>query len=34
MPTFVMKVAPDRDQYIGWSTVVESVVWIAEAAQS
>lgn len=29
MPTFVMKVSRDRDQYIGWSTVVESIVWIA-----
>jgi hypothetical protein len=36
MPTFVMKVAKDRDQYIGWSTVVENIVWVGnreEAAQ-
>lgn len=34
MPTFVMKVAPDRDQYVGWSTVVESIVWIGNRQEA
>lgn len=34
MPTFVMKVSPDRDQYVGWSTVVESIVWIGSRAEA
>lgn len=34
MPTFVMKVSKDRDQYVGWSTVVESIVWIGDRAEA
>ncbi len=25
MPTFILKVRPDRDLYVGWSTVVDNL---------
>jgi hypothetical protein len=34
MPTFVMKVARDRDLYVGWSTVVENLVWAGTRAEA
>lgn len=34
MPTFVMKVAKDRDQYVGWSTVVETMVWVGDREEA
>lgn len=34
MPTFIVKPKPDVDLYVGWSTVVDNLVWVANRAGS